>query len=80
MKTLSKHPDVLEQLSCSLEVREALDQAVSRKLWSYTVLTRAVEDPALTAEQLNSYGEQGWELAGVANEGMLVRLIFKRPR
>jgi hypothetical protein len=31
-------------------------------------------------EEMNTFGAQGWELAGIANQQQAVHFYFKRPR
>ena len=31
-------------------------------------------------EQLNEYGQEGWELTGITSDGPYMRCIFKRPK
>ena len=49
--------------------------------WEYKEVVRSLETEALPTEQeLDRLGADGWELAGVANEGRRVHLYFKRER
>jgi hypothetical protein len=49
--------------------------------WEYKVLARDVTGEQLLSEQeLNGLGTAGWELAGVATVGGIVRFYLKRPR
>jgi hypothetical protein len=49
--------------------------------WEYKEVVRTLETETLPTEQeLDRLGADGWELAGVANEGPRVHLYFKRER
>jgi hypothetical protein len=49
--------------------------------WEYREVVRSLETETLPTEQeLDRLGADGWELAGVANEGRRVHLYFKRER
>jgi hypothetical protein len=49
--------------------------------WDYKELVRTAESGHLLTEaELNKLGTEGWELAGVANEGGRVRFYFKREQ
>ncbi len=49
--------------------------------WEYKELVRNLESEPLPAEDdLDMLGNDGWELAGVANEGSRVHFYFKRER
>jgi hypothetical protein len=49
--------------------------------WEYNEVVRRLETETLPTEQeLDRLGTDGWELAGVANEGRRVHLYFKRER
>ena len=49
--------------------------------WEYKEVVRSLETETLPTEQeLDRLGADGWELAGVANEGHRVHLYFKRER
>jgi len=49
--------------------------------WEYKEVVRDLENEALpTGRELDEMGGDGWELAGVANEGRRVHLYFKRER
>jgi hypothetical protein len=49
--------------------------------WEYKEVVRTLETETLPTEQeLDRLGADGWELAGVANEGRRVHLYFKRER
>ena len=49
--------------------------------WEYKKIVRDLEAEALPGEtDLDVLGADGWELAGVANEGARVHFYFKRER
>jgi len=49
--------------------------------WEYKEVVRSLKTETLPTEQeLDRLGADGWELAGVANEGRRVHLYFKRER
>jgi hypothetical protein len=50
--------------------------------WEYKEVVRNLENEVLPTErELDALGAEGWELAGVANEGQQqVHLYFKRER
>ncbi len=49
--------------------------------WEYKVVTRNLsKEDAPTAEELNGWGTDGWELAGVFDDSPLIYLYFKRMR
>lgn len=49
--------------------------------WEYKAVVRNLETEMLPGEaDLDALGSDGWELAGVANEGQRVHFYFKRER
>jgi hypothetical protein len=49
--------------------------------WEYKEVIRDLESEAILAEKdLDALGADGWELAGVANQGQQVHFYFKRER
>jgi hypothetical protein len=49
--------------------------------WEYKELVREGESRQLPSEaELNALGADGWELAGVASDGLRVHFYFKRER
>lgn len=50
-------------------------------VWQYKHLVwNLSESGAPTEEELNSFGEEGWELAGVFQEKDTIHFYFKRPK
>lgn len=48
-------------------------------VWEYKqVIRNMAKEEALTEEELNRLGEEGWELAGVFNDSLLAYFYFKR--
>ena len=48
-------------------------------VWEYKqVIRNMAKEQALTEEELNRLGEEGWELAGVFNDSLLAYFYFKR--
>jgi hypothetical protein len=49
--------------------------------WEYNELVRHAESGELpTKAELNAFGADGWELAGIVREGQQVHFYFKRER
>ena len=48
--------------------------------WQYKCLTRATDAPDMEEAELNSLGQDGWELAGVVASPQGTRFYFKRER
>lgn len=48
--------------------------------WEYRDVIREQEDGLLDESDLNTLGAEGWELAGVAQQGSRVHFYFKRER
>lgn len=52
-----------------------------KSAWEYKLLTRNLsKEQAPTTEELNGWGADGWELAGVASDSPLIYFYFKRIR
>ena len=48
--------------------------------WEYRHLERPLAElGALSPQELDALGAEGWELAGVTNDGVTVHFFFKRP-
>jgi hypothetical protein len=49
--------------------------------WEYKAMVRNLETEELpTAADLDAFGRDGWELAGVASQGSRVHFYFKREQ
>ena len=47
--------------------------------WEYKLLTRNLaKEEAPSEEELNTLGQDGWELAGIVTDHPIVRFYFKR--
>ena len=50
-------------------------------VWEYKEIMRNLaKEKALTEDELNKLGEEGWELAGILNDSMLAFFYFKRQK
>ena len=47
--------------------------------WEYKVVNRARDAELLGEDELNRWGDDGWELAGIVVLAESVRVFFKRP-
>lgn len=47
--------------------------------WEYRHLSRGPKEDALSEEELNALGGEGWELVGVIATGTATHFYFKRP-
>lgn len=49
-------------------------------MWEYTVITLATIGDKWIAEELNNFGQSGWELVTAIPMGSKTRYIFKRKK
>jgi hypothetical protein len=49
-----------------------------RRGWEYRVVTRNADEHALTEDELNVLGKEGWELVGVVPTAGVAQFYFKR--
>jgi hypothetical protein len=62
------------------QVSSMLVYVKNKASWEYKVLLcNLAKELAPTETELNRFGEDGWELAGVASDSPLVYFYFKRP-
>jgi hypothetical protein len=60
-------------------IRPPIVYVKEKAAWEYRQLVRNLaKEKAPTEEELNSFGAEGWELAGVFTDSPLVYFYFKR--
>lgn len=50
-----------------------------KTVWQYKLISRDLEH-ALSEDELNAFGKEGWELASALPQGNVVHFYFKRPK